>query len=132
MILNCATIFSENQYQYTISTTPSDASITVMDNNQTIATLNSPNKLTVNMKKDIVLKLEAKGYKEKYHAIEKSINGWFWWNLFLGGALGLIIDYSTGSMYKPLDEKTDLNFTLEPDQQAPTPEKKGKKVSLVN
>ncbi len=132
IVLNCATIFSENQYQYSISTTPSEANVTIMDNNQIISTMTTPNKLMVHMKRETVLKIEAKGYKEKYHAIEKSINGWFWWNLFLGGALGIITDFYTGSMYKPLDEKTNLDFTLEPDQQAPAPEKKGKKVSMVN
>lgn len=130
-LMNCATMFSENQYIYSVASNPLDADVTVIRDNYPIGKYKTPCKITIKMDKESVLKLEAKGYQEKQVLLERGFNGWVWANLFLGGAAGIAIDYFTGSMYKPMDEKTDFNIILEP--VTPTVEdKKGKKVSLLS
>lgn len=123
-------MFSENQYVYTITSNPTDADVTVLKENYEIGKYKSPCKVTIKMDKESVLKFEAKGYKERQVLLERGINGWVWANIILGGAAGIAIDYFTGSMYKPMDEKTDINVTLEPISPA-VEDKKGKKVSLL-
>jgi hypothetical protein len=70
MFSSCATMFSENKYTYKIKSTPVDSNVTVMNSGVTIGNFKTPHDVEVHMKKDIVLKFEAKGYQEKYHNIE--------------------------------------------------------------
>jgi hypothetical protein len=125
--VNCATMFSDNSYTYTVTSNPSNADVTAQDALLVIGKYKTPCKIDVNMRRDTVLKFESKGYDDNYIVLERGINRWFWLSLFTGWP-GIIIDYATGSMYKPLKNKTEVHVELNPSQALPaTEEKKGKK-----
>ena len=56
------------------------------------------------------IKLELPGYQPYEMAFTKSSTGWMFGSFCLGGCLGLLIDISTGSVYKltPADMNVDL------------------------
>lgn len=123
-LINCASMFSENKYTYNITSNPPNVEVTAQDALLIIGKYKTPCKIDVHMKRETILKFEASGYNEKYIPLERGINRWFWLSL-LAGWPGIIIDYATGSMYKPIDNKTEINVELEPSTAQV--EKKAKK-----
>ena len=54
---------------------------------------------------------EKEGFKKTTFTLTAGINGWYWGNFAIGGALGfLIIDPATGALYRL---KTEVNQTLD-------------------
>lgn len=61
----------------------------------------------------------ADGYSDSTQALNPTISGWYWWNILLGGAVGmLIVDPLTGAMYTLPDEVVG---TLKPAAASTTP-----------
>lgn len=58
------------------------------------------------------IRVEAPGYQPVIMQRHKSINGWFWANLCLGGLVGMIVDAATGNI-KSFDT-TPLSVALTP------------------
>lgn len=46
------------------------------------------------------VRLELDGYQPHTVMFDRSVNGWFWGNLLLGGIIGMAIDAANGAMYK--------------------------------
>jgi hypothetical protein len=58
------------------------------------------------------IRVEAPGYQPVMVQRTKSINGWFWANICLGGVIGMVIDVATGNI-KSYDT-APLNVALTP------------------
>ena len=51
-------------------------------------------------KKEYAVKIEMDGFHPYEVKIKREMDGWFLGNIIFGGVIGIIIDASTGSMYK--------------------------------
>ena len=115
---SCASIVSKSSYPIMISSTPSEASISVTNlagtevyKGQTPATVSLKSGSKFFKKETYQVRFSKDGYKEKVVPINFKVDGWYWGNLLLGGVIGmLIVDPATGAMYK-LDTEL-LNETL--------------------
>jgi hypothetical protein len=117
----CATIVSKSKYPVTISSTPSDAKVTIKDKNnvlvyegQTPAVVNLEAGSGFFQKACYTITFSKSGYNDSIYSLTSSIDGWYWGNILIGGILGMvIIDPATGAMWK-----LDPNVMVEMDKQA--------------
>lgn len=104
----CASIVSHTTYPVQISSVPDKASFTITNRKgREVASGNTPS--TVILKSGggyfqraiYSIKFSKEGYDSKVVTLRSDINGWYFGNFVIGGALGmLIIDPATGAMYK--------------------------------
>lgn len=111
----CATIVSRTNNKLLIRTDPQGANVIVTDRRgREVFSGKSPTSITVKTGAGYFtpakykVKLSMPGYEEKTVTINYTINGWYFGNIFLGGALGmLIVDPATGAMWKVKDPVVD-------------------------
>ena len=116
---SCASIVSKSKYPLTVSSTPSDAKITITDkkgvtifSGVTPATLKLSAGAGFFSKAHYEVTLEKDGYVSKTIPVNFKLDGWYFGNILFGGLIGwLIVDPATGAMYK-IDTEF-LNETLE-------------------
>ena len=121
---SCASIVSKSRYPISINSTPSEAKITITDKKGIeVFTGNTPATVKLNAgagffsKARYQVKFEKNGYQAKTVPIDFKLDGWYFGNILVGGAIGmLIIDPATGAMFK-LDTEF-LNETLVPNEQS--------------
>jgi len=120
---SCATIFSGSKNTIHIRTDPPAASISILDRNGN-EVFNGKSQAIVPLKTGAgffvparyTVKINAPGYQERIVELRSTINGWYFANIFIGGAVGmLIVDPATGAMWKlkdiVIDEKLDKSNT---------------------
>lgn len=105
-IAGCATIMKGNTQNLQINSIPSGAQIKING----IAIGTSPMIVKLSTKNEYSVIVELSGYLPYSISIKKSVSGWIWGSIFTSGILGLIIDYSSGAVYK-LD-KEQINAQL--------------------
>ena len=113
----CASMFSKTLYPISISSTPSEARITITNKKGVIIYAgNTPATLKLKAgsgffsQAQYQVRFEKTGYDTKIVPVMFKLDGWYWGNI-LNGIIGmLIIDPLTGAMFK-LDTKF-LNETL--------------------
>lgn len=115
---SCATIISGNHYPLSVKTEPAGANL-VIKNRKGTELYNGTTPATFMLKtgagyfrsESYTVEISLNGYEPKLIKVECGLNGWYFANIFIGGALGmLIIDPLTGAMYR-LDTK-DVFETL--------------------
>jgi hypothetical protein len=119
IMTGCASIVSKTNYPLLINSDPKGADIRVTDRRgREVFTGKTPKTITVKSgagyftpaKYEVRLKMA--GYEEKIIPVTFTINGWYFGNIFLGGALGmLVIDPATGAMWKIKDPVVDESLT---------------------
>lgn len=115
-VSSCATIVSSSTQSVSFLSNPSDSKIIING----IPRGNTPAVIDLKRKTKIyTIKFEKKNYKTKKIVLERKINGWVWGNLLLGGIVGLVVDYSTGAIYKIPQEEVSAELI-----------KQGRKLSL--
>ena len=115
---SCASIVSKSNYPISISSTPSDAKITITNkkgvdiySGKTPANIKLKSGSGFFGKAHYQVTFEKDGYDTKTVPIQFSLDGWYFGNIIFGGLIGvLIVDPATGAMYK-LDTEF-LNETL--------------------
>lgn len=115
---SCASIVSKSKYPFSINSTPSEADITITDKNgaevfkgKTPTTIKLKAGSGFFSKARYEVKFEKTGYDTKVVPVEFKLDGWYFGNILIGGAIGLlIVDPATGAMYKLKTEF--LNETL--------------------
>ena len=116
----CASIVSKSIYSIRITSNPENAMVSIVDLNGT-EVYNGEVPATVKLeagarffkKQQYSLTFSAPGFQSKTIPLLCKVDGWYWGNLLLGGALGmLIIDPATGAMYKFSQES--ISTTLQP------------------
>ncbi len=92
----CATIMHGSQQDVGISSTPSNARVSVdnkpLGNTPVVANLKSGDTHFV--------KIELDGFLPFETTLTKRVTGWVWGNIVFGGVLGLAVDAMTGSLYR--------------------------------
>ena len=124
----CATIVSKNRYDVTISSTPSDADITITDRRgreiyrgTTPATVPLKSSAGFFTKADYLVGFEKPGYDRHIVPIHFKLDGWYFGNIIFGGLIGLlIVDPATGAMFKLHTEY--INETLQPTGTSGAPQ----------
>ncbi len=54
--------------------------------------------------------MTLEGYQPYEITLTKKSNGWVWGNIIFGGLIGLVVDASTGAMYKLTPEQVEANL----------------------
>ena len=121
-ISGCATIFGKSKYPVTINSTPNAANIIITNKKgDTIFKGTAPAVVTLKTsrgyfkKESYLVRLSAPGYSEKIFPIDFIINEFYFGNILLGGAIGmLIIDPLTGCMWTLPARRDKINGILTP------------------
>ena len=108
----CATILSGSNWPVSVKTNPEGAKV-VIKNRKGIEIYNATTPAVVKLKsgsgyfgkESYAITFSMDGYEPRTVNLECKINGWYFGNILIGGALGmLVIDPLTGAMYR-LDSK---------------------------
>lgn len=102
----CATIMNGKQQDVAFTSTPGGATVFVDGQNMGV----TPTSLSLARKDSHVVRLDLAGYQPYEMTLERGVSGWVWGNLLFGGLIGLVVDVTTGSMYKLKPEQ--VNGTL--------------------
>lgn len=112
----CATIMAGGPDRIPISTNPPGA--TVFVDNVPVGT--TPTVVTLNRETSSgMIRIEMAGFAPITVVRGKSINGWFWANLCLGGVIGIVVDIVTGDI-KAFDD-APIAVGMTPAGGAPPP-----------
>jgi len=117
---SCATIFSNANTTFGVDTSPQGATVKITNrkgvvvyDGQTPATVSLKNSNGYFQKGIYQIDLSMEGYQPRHLVVSSHLTGWYFANVIIGGALGmLIIDPLTGAMFK-LDQKF-VNETMTP------------------
>ena len=123
-ITSCASIFSGGPKKVTINTTPPGAKVTIYDKyGKVVTTRQSPAVVPLDRStgyfagQEYRIVIEKPGYKRTEVRVQAAINGWYFGNLLIGGAIGmLIVDPLTGAMFTLSPDK--IEETLTPAQRS--------------
>jgi hypothetical protein len=115
----CASIITSGDRKIGITSEPTGAQITVFNaQSNTVATGTTPTEIKLKKGAGYFkgagyrLVVEKTGYQTREFEIRHNLNGWYFGNLFLGGALGmLVVDPLTGGMWVLKPDKIDAQLT---------------------
>lgn len=93
---NCASIIHGSKQDIAFSSNPSGAEITINGENRG----RTPASISLNRNQDYLVKIQLAGYLPYEINVSKKVDGWVFGNIIFGGIIGLIVDASTGAMYK--------------------------------
>lgn len=102
----CASIIHGTHQDVGITSAPTGASVTI-DN---LRSGNTPVFAKLTRKDNHVLRVELPGYQPLDMTLTRSVSGWVWGNVAIGGLIGLAVDAISGGMYKLSPEQ--LSATL--------------------
>lgn len=97
----CASIVHGSRQQVSVTSTPSNARITVDGQPQG----STPAVIKLKRKDLHTVRLELEGYHPAEIALTRKVSGWVWGNIIFGGLIGLAVDAGTGGMYKLTPEQ---------------------------
>jgi hypothetical protein len=97
----CGTIIHGGMQDIGINSTPTGATIYV--NGQTMGRTPAITKLS--RKNTQFVKIELEGYQPFEITLNRGVSGWVFGNIVFGGLIGLVVDASTGAMYKLTPEQ---------------------------
>jgi hypothetical protein len=108
----CASVAHGRYQQVPVNSSPSGANVSVDCGKGTQAAGQTP--VTVNLKRNAepcTLAVSKDGYEDAKVAFAKSISGWTWGNLVIGGIIGWIIDGADGAIYNRVPDTVQVNLT---------------------
>ncbi|MFU8861632.1 MAG: PEGA domain-containing protein [Cyclonatronaceae bacterium] len=92
----CGTIIQGTTQQVGISSSPSNATVTI--NGQSKG--NTPMLVDLKRKDSHMVRIELDGFEPYETTLTRQVSGWVWGNIVFGGLIGLVVDASSGGMYK--------------------------------
>jgi hypothetical protein len=105
----CATIIHGTRQDVGISSSPTGAEVWV-DN---VKMGETPVTAKLRRKDTHTVKLVLPGFQPYETTITRSVSGWVWGNIAIGGLLGLGVDAISGGMYKLSLERVTGSFAVE-------------------
>ena len=122
--IGCASIIHGSKQEVSFKTTPADAEVTVTDAlGTTHGSCQTPCSIKLKRKGTYKAEIKKPGYATFDLVLERKSDGWIWGNIFFGGIIGLIVDFSNGAAYKI--EPADVMTTLSTEIQGYFPGDKG-------
>ena len=96
ILSGCATIVSGTSEAVQVDSAPSNAVVKI--NGQQLG--QTPVKVSLDRSQKVAtVEIYLPGYKREMIELKRSVNGWTWGNILIGGIIGLVVDASTGAMY---------------------------------
>lgn len=92
----CATIMQGSEQEISVDSTPAGASISV--DGQPMGT--TPAVLRLARRDTHTLRLDLPGYAPYEMELTRKLSNWVWGNIVFGGVIGVVVDGSTGAMYR--------------------------------
>jgi hypothetical protein len=92
----CARIVSGSNQQISFSTTPAGATVIV----DGVPSGTTPVTVPLARKHAHLVRIELAGFAPYEMRLERDLNGWFVGNVAFGWAVGIIVDISSGAMFK--------------------------------
>jgi hypothetical protein len=105
-VSGCATIMQGTKQQVAISSTPTGASVRV----DTASFGTTPVTVELRRKDKHIIQITMDGYQPFELTTSRSTSGWVWGNIVFGGIIGLVVDASTGGMYKLKPEEVQATL----------------------
>lgn len=102
----CGTIIHGTTEQVGVTSDPSGATVEI-DKTKIGKT---PLTQELSRKDTHSVKISMDGYKSREMIINRTTSGWAWGNILFGGLIGLVVDASTGGLYKL--EPNEVNAQL--------------------
>lgn len=99
----CASIMNGSNQGIAFSSTPVGAAISV--DGQPMGT--TPAVLRLARKETHTVRLDLDGYAPFEMQLDRKMSGWVWGNIAFGGIVGVIVDGSTGAMYRLSPDAVD-------------------------
>lgn len=103
----CATIMHGGNQSVGFSSNPSGAQVYV--DNQVVGV--TPVTATLSRKDQHLVRVEMQGYAPYEMRLNRSMSGWVWGNLLIGGIPGLAIDAISGAIYKLTPNEVNASLT---------------------
>jgi len=103
--------------QIGISSSPSGAKVTI-DNNTPLGV--TPIFANLSRGDNHVVTIEMEGYSPVVMTVTRSVSGWVWGNIVIGGLIGLAVDAASGGLY-----------SLSPEQLSPEMKSFGRQQAAV-
>lgn len=120
---SCATIISGSSKMFGVDSNPQSAHVEIT-NRKGVVVFSGQTPVTTRLRTgagfftpaSYSIKVTMDGYKTQIFAVQAHINGWYFANVVIGGALGmLIIDPATGAMYKFSNTQAMIDALLSSD-----------------
>jgi hypothetical protein len=108
-----------------MSSSPSDASVTI--NGRDIG--RTPVMIDLKRKDSHIVRITLAGYETYETTLTRKVSGWVWGNIVFGVLIGLVVDASTGGMYKLTPEQ--IQAELRSGRAAVTDTEEGLFISFV-
>lgn len=106
LLLGCATIISSPRQPVAVRSDPARAAIYV----DGVPSGTTPAVLTLARNTPHTVRFALEGYRPLELRLERRVNGWVWGNILLGGLVGLVVDASTGAMYRLSPEQLEASL----------------------
>lgn len=102
----CGTIINGTTQEVEIKSTPSNASVIINGVNYG----STPLLVNLQRKESHRVSIELDGYQTFETYFIRDTSDWVWGNIALGGLIGLIVDASTGGLYKLTPEQIEAEL----------------------
>ncbi len=102
----CASVMHGTRQDVGISSNPSGAQVSV--DGQPLGT--TPVVAHLRRKENHIVHLELAGYKPYDTTVTRSVSGWVWGNIVIGGLIGLAVDAISGGLYKLTPEQVSASL----------------------
>lgn len=142
LMTSCATILSGRRAKVTVngSASYSKERVFIQTDAKSYSNVYLPAVVKVKRKsKPSVIRIASDSYDYSSIVVGKKINSAFWWNILLGGFIGMGVDAGTGAMYKPEQKHytTQMTpkqnkFVVENSSAHSTPKGKSQDVIVIN
>jgi PEGA domain len=109
-LAGCASIIHGTHQDVGITSEPAGASVTI-DNLQSGIT---PVFAKLTRKNNHIVRIELPGYQPLDLTVTRSVSGWVWGNVAIGGLIGLAVDAISGGMYKLSPEQLSATLSASP------------------
>lgn len=107
IVSSCASIISTARQNVSISSSPSKAKVHI----NTVHVGQTPITHSLKRNQEHQVRITLDGYKPYEIILTKKLNSWFFGNILLGGLIGIIVDASTGAMYKLTPEQISATLS---------------------
>ncbi|MEH6566845.1 MAG: hypothetical protein V7756_16060 [Halopseudomonas sp.] len=107
-VSGCASIVSDSQYPVVVKSEPPGAEYQIRNRSGSVIHQGTtPSTVTLKAGDGYFrgarynLQFTKDGYEQQSQTLDSSMDGWYWGNVLIGGAIGLLlVDPVTGAMYK--------------------------------
>lgn len=101
IVAACATIMHGTNQEVGLSSTPTNARVTV--DNKPLG--NTPVVAKLSRKDNHIVRFDLDGYQPFEATLTRRTSGWVWGNIVFGGLIGLAVDAISGGLYKLTPEQ---------------------------